>query len=312
MLITTTRTLENNVHKAVVESEPNTLDRSYMKAYGEPKVSSGGVLAYPDSTRTPQSVTTGDAVYGTVADIPGSRTIVTFRAGAINLAQVRVGDQLTFSDVLLEPTLNGTFPVVAVDEIHNAVAIAATGIPTNSPFSVDVNEGLVAVGAQIEGQALSGFTDSGVELVLQFKASTGFDFSLITPVTDSITISGVTLEPGLNGTFPITAVSIANKTVSIDTQGLVSQPQFEVPTPSGDMAHILSPVQFTAPAQEVYICSSSPFEFKLSQTTDPAAGAKVKAWADDLKNKISAATLSLKALPNPTTSYPIVESTEVV
>lgn len=313
MLITITRTLEANVHKAVVETEANALDQAYMKAYGEPKVSQGGSLTYPDATRTAQNVDTGDAIAGVTADVPNSRTIVRFRAGAVDFSQIKVGDSLTFSDVDHEPLLNGTHLVMAVDGIHNSVAINTSGITTQDPFEMPVTIGTVVIGAQVEGQSLAGFTDDGLaDLVLQLRDDTIIDLSIVTPGVDSITMTGVSLETGLNGTFPITAVSDLDHTITIATQGLDSQPVFQVPVNEGDVLHTLSPVAFTVPSSEVFIRSSSPFELKISANTDAAAGSKVKSWSEDLRNKISAATLTLKAKPNPNSNYPIIESTEVV
>lgn len=308
MLITITRTLENNVHKAVVETEANALDQAYMKAYGEPKVAMGGTLSYPDPSRVPQSVTTDDAVAG-VTSINGS-VIVSFRVGAVDLTQFKVGDTATFSDVNLFPAINGAHVVTAVDEIHSAIAYAGS-VGTTNPLTTPVTIGTVTIGAQIEGQSLAGFVDNGSTLVLQLRSDTVLNLALVTPNVDSIVMSGVTLETGLNGTFLITAVSVGSKTITIASEALVSQPIFAVPTPNGNLAHTLGDVSFIVPVSDVYIRSSSPFAMSLSANTDSAAGAKVLAWAEDLRDKIVVAVQTLKAQPNPNASYPIVETTEV-
>lgn len=311
MLITITRTLDANVHKVVVETEANALDQAYMKAYGEPRVSMGGVLSYPDASRTAQVVSTGDAFVGVEEDAPNARTILKFRTGAVDLDQFETGDKVTLSG-MPNPALNGEFDVVAIDEIHNAIAIDLTGVPTADPYTTAVAIGTVTIGAQIEGQAISGFTDDTTDLVIQLKTGTAIDLSSVTPSVDSIVIAGVTLEPGLNGSHLITAVDNTAKTVTIASLSLTSQAAFAVDTPKGDLVdHELSAVQFIAPASEVYIRSSSPFTFQLHQSTDSAAAAKTKAWAEDLRDKIAAATLTLKGNPDPNTEYPIVETTEV-
>jgi len=58
MLLRTTYSTTNNVVKATVVSEPNSVDSDYMKVYGEPIVVSGGALGFEDSSRKNPSITT--------------------------------------------------------------------------------------------------------------------------------------------------------------------------------------------------------------------------------------------------------------
>jgi len=314
MLITSTRTLEQNVSKSVVETEANALDQTYMKAYGEPKVITGGVLTYPDATRTAQVVTTLDAFAGTEEDIPNDRTILYFRTGAVDIDQIKAGDTITITGVTSSPELNNTFDVVAVDAIHNSIAIDGTGIAMDLTFNTAVNIGTATIGVQIQGNVVSGYVVTSEPLtVVHLRTDTTINLSGVTVDVDTILLSGITLAPELNGEFTILAFDNGAKTVTISVMGLTVPVtvNFAVDTPEGNLVHHLSAVSFTAPSSEVYVRSGSPFEYKLSQSSDIAASAKVKAWADDLRVKITAAMSILKDKDDPNTSYPIIETSEV-
>jgi hypothetical protein len=295
MLIRTTYSKTNNVVKATVTSEPNSLDSDYMKAYGEPIVVSGGALGYEDATRKNPSVTTSDALTGVEADVPNTRTVFHLRHNALNLTKVIPGDEL----VITGTTFDEAYTVLAVDEIHDEVAVDATGISTVNPFTLPVNVGTLVIGAYVEGQALAGVVDGGVNAVLYLKSATEVDFDAITVGVDSVILSGVTLATQLNGTHLITAKNAGAKTLTIASVGATTQNPFVVSVTKGNIVHNPAPTPFTLPAANVYIRSSSPFETSLSSAIDTNAEAKVVAWAHDLVTKISTATTTLRANPNP-------------
>jgi hypothetical protein len=266
-----------------------------MKVYGEPIVVSGGALGFEDSSRKNPSITTNDAFTGVEEDIPNTRTILHMRAGAMDLTNVIPGDEL----VITGTSFNDAYPVLAVDEIHEEIAIDATGISTTNPFTLPVNIGTLVIGAYVEGQALAGVVDGGVNAVLYLKSATELDFDNITVGVDSVTLSGVTLATQLNGTHLITGKNAGAKTLTIASVGATTQNPFAVPVTKGNVVHNPALTPFAVPAANVYIRSSSPFEFSLSSALDANAEAKVVAWAHDLVSKITTATNTLRANPNP-------------
>lgn len=293
MLLRTTYSKSNNVVKATVVSEPNSLDSDYMKAYGEPIVVSGGALGYEDSSR--KNPTAVDALTGVEEDIPNTRTILHLREDAMDLAKVVPGDEL----VITGTSFNDTYTVLAVDEIHSEVAVDATGINTENPFTLPVNIGTLVIGAYVEGQALVGVVDNDTIAVLYLKSTTELDFNAITVDVDSVTLSGVTLATQLNGTHLIKGKNAGAKTLTIESVNATSQNPFVVPVNKGTVVHNPALTPFAIPASNVYIRSSSPFEFSLSSALDINAEAKVVAWAHDLVSKITTATNTLRANPNP-------------
>jgi hypothetical protein len=213
----------------------------------------------------------------------------------MDLTNIVPGDEL----VITETTFNDTYTVEAVDEIHEEIAIDTTGISTANPFTLPVNIGTLVIGAYVEGQALAGVVDGGVNAVLYLKSTTELDFNAVTVDVDSVTLSGVTLATELNGTHLIKGKNAGAKTLTIASVGATTQNPFVVPVTKGNVVHNPAPTPFAVPASNVYIRSSSPFEFSLSSSLDANAESKVVAWAHDLVSKITAATNTLRSYPNP-------------
>jgi hypothetical protein len=310
MLVTITYTLESNAPKAIVDTESNALENAYIKSYGEPTVELGGSIPYVDGTRDPQSALGDNAILGTEVDGGNSRTLLYLNPVVVNVTDLRVGDAITISGAVNQP-INGTFTIAAVDDVHDVVAVSTIlGVTTENPFQRAVEEGTITIGAQQDYQTITGFVDNTTTLVIQLKDDTDLNLTLVTP-GDSMTISGVSLEPALNGTFTITAVSAVNKTITIASQSLTSQPEFSVDYPQCDVTTVPGNKTFSKSSELGYVKTGAPFEFSLSLGTDAEAWEKVRGWAKTVKDRISAAMTTLKANPNPTAAYPETETYEV-
>jgi len=304
MLITITRTVQNQVFKATVATEANSLELDFMRAYGEPRVDSGGTLTF-DTDRAEQSAL-NTAILGVTQDL---RTNIYYDPDLLDETQIHPGDTITITGVVNEPALNGTFTIAAVDQIHHAFAVESLGLVDMNPFMRDVSIGTATIGAEpIQYEAFDGFADDGTDLVLQLRPDHTLD--LATVVGLSMTVTGMSLEPGLNGTFLITDADPVANTLTIASLGLSSVAQFQVEYPQGNLLVRPAPESFAAPVTNLYIRSGSPFVFSVDGRVDASAESKTISWARDLRDKIVSATLSLKQNPNPR-QYPILETTEI-
>lgn len=326
MLVLIHYSKNNNVAKATISVETSELERAYMRTYGEPKVFVGGELAMDDPSRSAQHSEKNQAFSGVVRDsATGKAVLLVSPISGLDLAQIRIGDVLHVSSLDVGFDFTGV-EVLGVDSINRRILVSRD-LPNNfinvDPFTVPVSHGVIQYKSALYRDAVARFVsdsmNSYTDLFLRPTLSGVFPFDQVVQ-GDVLRIYDVpepyeALNSGNSEWIVVEAAEDPPRIriqSSAGTSPISGDVIFTIPKPRGNVVHEMAKFRFETSKQLAYIVSNAPFELSLSQTTDPFAEHKVRAWAEETRRRLFSAMDELKRRPDPTKLYPRVEAEEQV
>lgn len=321
MIIRTSLSVLNQVHKASLTVEANSRELSYIRAYGEPLISLTGTIPYtPEGTPTPEPQIDLD----TDADIgsPPVAGSATINAGIDGL-EVRgsgvfptsLNDTIGFVHYALEVT--GDFELTARLVSFSGGAYGAGEDPT-------LQDGFLA-GLWMANAADSdaagylfgwGAHNSAYKIAFWRRATLGTGYSevasLARPNPVGILLKLVRTDTSLTASYSVnegeTWTAIGATTIEGDTwrAGLfVNSGKTTEALALFDRVS-LSPTAgasddtfFISGTRQAYIRTNAPHEYTLDAKTVDEAKAKIAGWATTIADRIEAAKVALMLNPVP-------------
>lgn len=320
MLIKRVPSAVNNVYSVSIDVTVDSLEATYMAAYGEPRIDLAGVIPYngipTPSSVAPLNITTDIGtvpVAGSVAAQPGvgpkAKLLLgsgTFPSGLITNPGLFHGADDVIGDFQADATLLSATPipnVSAADGFGVGLAVfeePGDGQPGlilgwgghNSGYKVFLWRRSTVGGALTEVAAATLASPTGLRLRIVRSSQ-----NLVCSYSLNGGASYTTLSTVVVAKTAVRVGAFANSGTSQVIQALIDDFAIQIlPITSG------SSFTIGGSPNLAYIRTNAPHVFSLSATTDPEAEAKVKGWGDTIVARIAAAKGALLANPNPSVS----------